>query len=330
MAGNPITPTIPLDAQGIHHGHLRLPNSVDASAWGNVMIPLTVIANGEGPTALLSGGNHGDEYEGPVALHRLAASLRAEDIRGRVIIVPAMNHPAFLAARRTSPIDGANMNRIYPGRADGSASQKIADYFARALLPMAEVVLDVHSGGKTLEFLPFAASHILDDAAQDAACAAAARAFAAPFTVRMREIDSAGMYDGEAEGQGKIFVTTELGGGGSATAETVAIAERGARNLLIHAGILRGQAEAASTQMLEFPEEDGFVFATDTGLVDFCVDLGATVAKGDLIARVWQTAHTGRAPAEYRSPRSGILAGRHFPGLIGMGDCLAVLAVQPQ
>jgi N-alpha-acetyl-L-2,4-diaminobutyrate deacetylase len=68
MSGNPITSTIPLDEDGEHHGFLRLPYSRDDSAWGSVMIPITVIKNGIGPSALLTGANHGDEYEGPIAL----------------------------------------------------------------------------------------------------------------------------------------------------------------------------------------------------------------------------------------------------------------------
>ncbi|HID66838.1 MAG TPA: N-alpha-acetyl diaminobutyric acid deacetylase DoeB, partial [Roseibacterium sp.] len=89
--------TIPLDIDGVHHGFLRLPYSRDDSAWGSIMIPISVIKNGDGPTALLTGGNHGDEYEGPVALQELAVTLNAEDVSGRLIIVPAFNFPAFQA-----------------------------------------------------------------------------------------------------------------------------------------------------------------------------------------------------------------------------------------
>ena len=97
MAINPISPTIPFDVDGKHHGFLKLPYSRDDSAWGSVMIPICVIRNGEGPTALLTGANHGDEYEGPIALQDLAHRLEPSDITGRVIIVPAFNFPAFMA-----------------------------------------------------------------------------------------------------------------------------------------------------------------------------------------------------------------------------------------
>ena len=173
MTSNPITPTIPLDQPGAHHGFLRLPYSRDDSAWGSVMIPITVINGGDGPTALLTGGNHGDEYEGPIALQELAATLDPAQVTGRLIILPMMNQPAFAAGRRCSPIDGGNMNRSFPGRPDGTVTQKIAHYIATELVPLADVVLDFHSGGRTLDFLPFAAAHILPDKAQEAACMAA-------------------------------------------------------------------------------------------------------------------------------------------------------------
>ncbi len=123
--------------------------------------------NGEGPTVLFTNANHGDECEGPVALWDLAHILRAETIDGRVIIVPAMNYPAFRAGRRTSPIDGGNLNRVFPDDSAGTLTEKIADYFFCQLLPMADYVVDFHSGGRTLEFVPFCCVHVLSDAVRE-------------------------------------------------------------------------------------------------------------------------------------------------------------------
>lgn len=200
---SPITPTVDFDKDGVHHGFLRLPYSRDDSAWGSVMIPIAVIRNGKGPTALLTGGNHGDEYEGPIALFDLARTLDPKDVSGTVIIVPAMNYPAFRVGTRTSPIDKGNMNRSFPGRPDGTVTQKIADYFTRELLPRADIVLDFHSGGKTLDFLPFAAAHVLPDKAQEKRGFDAVRAFSAPWSMRMLEIDAVGMYDTTVEDLGR-------------------------------------------------------------------------------------------------------------------------------
>lgn len=326
---NPIRPTIPLDLPGKHHGFLRLPYSRNDSAWGSVMIPLTVIAGAPGPTALLTGGNHGDEYEGPIALQQLAWELEPAEITGRVIIAPYLNYPAFRSGTRVSPIDGVNMNRCFPGRPDGTVTQKIAHYFDSVLVPMADLVLDYHSGGKTLDFLPYAAAHYLDDPGQQAACVAAMRAFGAPWSMMMREIDAVGMFDTAVEAQGKVFVTTEIGGGGTATAASTRIALRGARNVLRHAGILGGEIEGAEDSvMLEMPGDDCFHFAERDGLLHPLVDLGEEVAEGQPIARIWPADRTGVAPMEMQAHRPGIIAARHFPGLVQSGDCLAVIATR--
>jgi len=327
MRANPIKSTIDLEGPGVAHGHLKLPHSHDGSAWGAVMIPITVVAGGPGPTALLTGASHGDEYEGPVALLELARTLKAQEVSGRVIIVPMMNHPAFLAATRTSPIDRGNMNRAFPGKPDGTVTEKIADYFERTLLPMADIVLDIHSGGKTLDFVPLAAAHVLDDAGQQAACVAAMAAFNAPYSMMLRELDSVGMYDTAAEDMGKVFISTELGGGGSVSAASAAIARRGVANLLKHAGIVDGEPEIGASVNLDTGAEGCFVAATDEGLLEMLVDLGDGIDRGQPIARIHDVKRCGTEPAIYRAEISGILAGRHFPGLIAMGDCLAVIAV---
>ena len=327
MKPNPITATITFDQDGRHHGFLQLPYSRDDSAWGSVMIPISVTRQGAGPTALLTGANHGDEYEGPIALQELALTLSPDNISGTVIIVPAFNYPAFRAGTRTSPIDKGNLNRSFPGRPDGSVTEKIADYFERTLIPMADIVLDFHSGGKTLDFVPFAASHVLENKQQEQACMAAVQAFNAPYSVKLLEIDNVGMYDTAVENQGKVFVSTELGGGGSASAKTVAIAKKGVRNLLVHAGILKGEPETAPTINLDMPDGDCFVFSEHAGMFEPLVDLGQPVAKGDAIARVWSCERNGEEPVVYHAKRSGILCGRHFPGLVQLGDFMAMVAV---
>jgi len=324
---NPISATVNFERNGVQHGFLRLPYSRDDSAWGAVMIPITVAKNGKGPTALLTGGNHGDEYEGPVALMDLASSIDVSALSGRVIIVPAMNFPAFRAATRTSPIDKGNLNRLFPGKPDGTVTEKIADYFQRTLLPLADIVLDIHSGGKTLEFLPYCSAHRLPDEKQQAACVAAMKAFNAPYSMMMLEIDSVGMYDTAAEDMGKVFITTELGGGGTTSAKTVAIAKRGVRNLLIHAGILAGKTEQSPSTMLDMPSDDCFTFSDQDGLIEPCVDLGQPVRKNDVVAQIWPADRTGVAPTHYRAAMDGILVGRHFPGLAKAGDCIAVIAL---
>lgn len=331
MRASPIQPTVDFSADGEQHGFLKLPYSRDDSAWGAVMIPVTVIRRGEGPTVLLTGGNHGDEYEGPIALSKLAATLKAGDINGRVIIVPFMNFPAFAAGTRTSPLDAGNLNRSFPGKPDGTVTEKIADYFQRHLLPLADYVLDIHAGGRTLDFVPFAAIHVLPDATQQARCEAAMRAFGAPYSMRMLELDSVGLFDSAVEEAGKVFVSTELGGGGSASAASVAVAERGVYGLLAHAGVLAKETfdngePNRTTTLLDMPDDSCYTTSEHSGLLEMCRDLGDIVKEGDVLARVYDATRTGATPVEYRARRGGLLAARHFPGLVQIGDTVAVVA----
>jgi N-alpha-acetyl-L-2,4-diaminobutyrate deacetylase len=153
------------------------------------------------------------------------------------------------------------------------------------------------------------------------------QAFNAPYSMKLLEIDNVGMYDTAVEQQGKVFVSTELGGGGSSTARSVGIARRGIRNLLMHAGILPGEPDLGPTIQLDMPDGDCFVFAEHDGMIEPLVDLGEKVQANQPVARIWSKHRTGVPPLTYRAQRSGILAARHFPGLVQTGDCIAVVAV---
>jgi N-alpha-acetyl-L-2,4-diaminobutyrate deacetylase len=285
-----ITTRVDYAADGKQQGYLDVPHSRDDSAWGAVRIPITVVKNGDGPTILFTGGNHGDEYEGSIALMKLAGALESAEVRGRVIVVPALNLPAVRRGTRLSPIDGRNMNRVFPGRRDGTVTEMIADYVTRHVLPMADVVVDIHSGGKTLDFVPSAVE------------------------------------------MGKIFLSSELGGGGTATAGSVAIAETGVGNLLRHFGLIDGEIVRREdrgeppTRLMHTPAGDCFTVAEDAGILEILVDLGGMVSAGDPIGRVHFFESVHRPPRLYRAARDGMLICRHAPGLIQPGDCLALLA----
>ncbi len=96
-----------------------------------IRIPLAVIANGTGPTVILEGGNHGDEYEGPIVIGELIRDLDPKSIQGRLICIPAINLPAVGAGQRVSPYDGLNLNRTFPGDPLGSITQQISSYGER-------------------------------------------------------------------------------------------------------------------------------------------------------------------------------------------------------
>src|SRR5438270_11445937 len=92
--------TVDFERPGKQHGHLCVPYSYNLGGWANLLLPITVVANGSGRTALVLAGNHGDEYPGPIAILNLMRRLQPEQVRGRIILLPALNLPAAKAATR--------------------------------------------------------------------------------------------------------------------------------------------------------------------------------------------------------------------------------------
>ena len=322
-----ITASVDYVIDGKQHGYLSIPYSHDKSAWGSIQMPITVIKNGEGPTVLLTGANHGDEYEGPIALVKLRARLEPSAIRGRVIIIPALNYPAFRAGRRTSPIDGGNMNRVFPGNSDGTITEMIAHYVISKVLPLCDAVVDIHAGGRTMYLSPCTVIHELADKELMARTLAVSKAFGAPISLILVELDAAGMLDTAVEEAGKVFVSTELGGGGSASVETISIAETGVRNILCHFNMTDEVpvTRPGGTRVMHALGE-AYVPAMASGLYEIVAEVGAEVAAGDAIGRIHFVDDAERVPLVHTAPRAGTVIQRHLPGLIEKGDCLALIA----
>lgn len=332
VADSPISTDIDLDRDGFQSSYLRVPHSRNNSAWGKVLVPIIVIKNGEGPTALLVGGNHGGEYEGPVSLLKLARTLQADQINGRIIILPALNLPAVLAGERVSPIDGRDMNRVFPGRPNGTITEVIAHFVHEAILPHCDVVLDLHSGGYSLELAPFISMHYLHDENQRQATEAAMVAFQAPYALISNEYTGEGLLDYAVESMGKVFLYTELGGSGRLKPETLAIAETGTRNLLFHFGIVQGEVitcEARgmpATKQLEVPDAKNYLIVTESGIYESFHELGSDIRVDEPIGQIHFPQHPLRQPVVIRSARSGILLGVRGPGFVETGDCVALVA----
>jgi predicted deacylase len=207
MSVSPVHCSAPLDAaHGKYPGHLAIPYSYNLGGWANLLVPICVIANGPGPTVLLMAGNHGDEYPGQVAIHHLWRQLEPEQVTGRLILIPTLSPPAALAATRLWPLDGRNFNRCFPGDPAGSPSQVLAHFLSSVLFPLADVVIDLHTGGRSMNFVPCAHMHLVDNPAMFAAT----EAFLTEFCFLYTDVAGAGLLPTEAERQGKLVITTEL------------------------------------------------------------------------------------------------------------------------
>ena len=162
-------------------------------------------------------------------------------VRGRLILIPALNLPAAKAATRLSPLDGKNLNRSFPGRADGTVTEMIAHYLTTVLFPLADIVIDIHTGGRSVDFYPCAHMHLVPDRAQRQQMIEGTLAWNSDFAFLYTDIAGTGLLPVEAESQGKIVITTEMGGGEPIPASVHRLTQEGLRNVLVHFGILRGE-----------------------------------------------------------------------------------------
>ena len=315
-----------LGREGKQAGSLRLPYSSDLSAYGWLPVPVVAIKNGKGPTALLVAGNHGDEYEGQIALLNLARRLQPEDIRGRVVILPALNYPAVAAGTRTSPVDGGNLNRAFPGDPTGTPTAMLAHYLDEALLPLADIVVDLHAGGRSLEFLPCALMRPGPSPSADHALRAALRAFAAPisYVTSGKAGGGATTLAAAAERHGVPALTAELGGGETVSHDGLRLAEEGLRRLLDQQDILAdGRSPAAAdTRFMEVAGPHYFVYAPEDGLFEPLAPLGAEVTQGQPAARLHFPNAPLRPPVTIAFEADGLVACRRVPTLTRHGDCL--------
>ena len=110
-------------------------------------------------------------------------------------MIPALNFPAFMSGDRNSPIDGLNMNRAFPGKRDGSVTSMIADYLTTKIIPLSDVLVDIHSGGKTMMFSPFVTYQNVPNIGINQKAKEAALAFGAPICLEIVELDPDGMLD---------------------------------------------------------------------------------------------------------------------------------------
>lgn len=313
-------------AHGKQSDCLRLPYSSDMSAYGWIPIPLVCINNGPGPTALLVAGNHGDEYEGQIALSSLAREIQAHDVSGRLVILPALNFPAVAAGRRVSPLDEGNLNRLFPGNAAGSPTEMIAHYVCEVLIPMADVVVDLHSGGRSLDYLASALVRPGRTADEHADLIRLMQAFGAPISFVSDGTGGGGLATlaAAAQANGALALTTELGGGATLSRQGLSLAKAGLRRLLKDRGILRDVATepASPTRFMCVSGHDAFVYAQEAGIFEPAADIGEEVAKGQVAGWMHFPDLPTRQPEKLLFESSGLVACRRVPSLTARGDCL--------
>ncbi len=325
MADTLITSEIDLNAPGKQTAFLRLPHSVHRSAYGSILIPIVAINNGKGPTALLIAGNHGDEYEGQVALGNLCRELDPKDIRGRLIILTMANLPAAMAGTRTSPIDQGNLNRSFPGDPLGTPTQMIAHYIEEELIPECDFVFDFHSGGSSLFYPATLLRGQGTTPSEREILPKLQQAFDAPYAWVFSGggglKSTARTAMGAAGRKGVVTIMAELGGGGTVTPDILALTERGIKRLLHCIEMLPTYEPDSENGTRELQLTDS-VIAYDAGIFVPIFDTGDEVQSGDAAGEIHFPETPWRDPVIVHFKSDGMVLCKRVPGRVERGDCL--------
>lgn len=323
--------SIDLDAPGLQIGHLSVPDSTNSAGWANRLLPIAKLGDNDGPTTMIFGGNHGDEYEGPVTLMKLVRDWSERPVRGSVIVVPMLNQPAVLSGTRLSPVDGMNMNRAFPGQEDGSLTSRIAHFVATRLIPRADLVIDIHSGGSSMHMLPSVNMHDLEPGRQMVEMMEAGKYWGAPYVFIYRDVAGAGLLPSFAESLGKVTLGTEMGSKAQYGVETLEITYRGLQRVLRRAGHVDDAPPPPSEQVMVVAADDirDYVMAPVSGIYEPLIELGDPVREGQVIASIHSPERAFDPPAEVVAATSGMLFARRSIPLTQQGECLATI-VRPR
>lgn len=320
-------------SQGKRAGHFGLVHSDNRHGFSTIASPLGIVRGGDGPTALICAGNHGDEYEGQIVVRRLFETLHPSDVHGGLILAPALNMPAVLDANRISPLDQGNLNRSFPGQTNAGPTKEIAGFLVTQLMPLADLAIDLHSGGKTSDYVDSAYFCLLHDAARNEQTRELAEAMALPFTLVVPPHDTVGDFDGSAHAAGCAMLSCELGGEGKVSRRALESGWQGVLRVLVLQGILKPEAAerfgaqpAGSTRFLDLGKGARYVTATSHGIVEPLADIGTEVSAEQPVAILRDTWSLETDPKELTAPSNGIIAVRRTAPLVMPGDHLIIIA----
>jgi predicted deacylase len=275
-----------------------------------VEVPLVAMCGtGDGPTLGLVSCMHGDEYEGVAAIHRLMRQLPISRLRGRVIAVPVIAVPAFEAGTRVSPHDLQDINRVFPGKAGGTCTERIAHAFMTEVVPQCDAILDLHGGGFRGDIAPLS----LVDADRYEKVREITEAVG--FDIIWKVKETRGMGIGAMLDVGKPAITVEVGGDGRAYPHAVDLHYEAVLNVMRHLRMLPGDVKRASKY---YHVEGGFTRVGHGGFTMPVRKLHEEVEAGGVLVRVVDL--FGDEVEVVRAPKDGIVCWVRTTPTVKPGD----------
>jgi predicted deacylase len=287
-------------------GFIDVPGGSDPGT----QIPVSIVTGvRDGPVLALTAGIHGSEPSPILALQRVRDELDPQRLSGTVILVHVANVPSF--SQRTiyyGPYDRKNLNRVFPGTADGSGSERIAHAITTQVIDQCDYLIDMHSGDGNEALRPYSYWNKLGlDDAVDQKARDLALAFGIDHIVidrgRPRDLNASVFCSNTAHQRGKPAVTTEAGEVGVPTDDMVVMNVRGAFGVMRWLSMVPGPRQQVENPKWLEPSE--VLYSPDSGLWYPTVKPNQQVAAGALLGRL--TDYFGAPVADVRAPFGGVI-----------------------
>jgi predicted deacylase len=306
-------------------GYLEVPAGVDAAT----SIPVVVV-NGAKPGKVLAlvSGAHGTEYTSIIAIEKLIGELDPVQVSGTVILVPLVNIASFeQKVPHVNPIDGKSMNRLYPGKADGTQTERASFLITREIVDRCDYLIDYHGGDLDESLRPYAYWGPTGREAQDRVSKDMVLAFGLDHIIIWRERPTdpgATRYlDNTASVRGKPSIVVEAGYAGTVETDDVALLVNGTLSTMRALKMLPGDAHPIENPVWLDKIVD--VSADQLGIFYPLVKRGTYVEAGMKLGTV--TDFFGRVVAEPRAPVAGVILHVDAVPTLKKGDNIANIGV---
>ncbi|MCE7056097.1 succinylglutamate desuccinylase/aspartoacylase family protein [Algoriphagus sp. AGSA1] len=262
-----------------------------------------------GPVFTILAGIHGFEYPPILAVQRILKTIDPQKLKGSLIVIPLASESSFFGRSVfIHPKDGKNLNRVFPGNEEGSATERIAAFLSREIIPISDVFLDIHGGDAGEDLLPFVCYYERKDALVQLKMARKLTIAAGfeynvvyPYTLKSNQPSEYAFK--EAVQQGKTALSIEAGKLGSADVADIDLIEKGIRNMLIEMQMISGSIHTAVDQKWIFGPD--YLKVPISGLFYSDIKAGDQVSKGQLLGHI--TNVFGEVLQEIHSEYEGII-----------------------
>jgi len=286
-------------------GAIEVPAGSDAA----LSIPVAVVNGAKpGPTLAIVSGAHGTEYASIVAVERLIQRIDPKAVSGTVILVPLVNIPSFeQKIAHVNPVDGKSMNRFYPGKADGTQTERASLAITREVVEKSDHLIDLHGGDLDESLRPYSYWTKTGNEKQDAISREMVLAFGLDTIIisadRPKDPATSRYLENTASTRGKPSITAEAGHAGTVEPEDVQALVDGCLSVMRYLKMLEGAPAVVESPV--WIERVATIASEATGIFYPLVKRGTYVQKGAKVGYV--TDYLGKPLLEARAPESGVV-----------------------